>query len=1126
MIGAAGEDEADSEPGAEEQPDETRTTAAPEPDRQGTDRIRDYRLLQKLGAGGMGEVWEAEQERPVRRKVALKLIKAGMDTEQVVARFESERQALALMNHPNIAQVFDAGKTERGRPYFAMELVKGEPITTYCDRQRLTTQERLELFRQVCEGVQHAHQKGIIHRDLKPSNVLVTLQDGKPVPKVIDFGVAKATQQRLTERSLFTQMGVLIGTPEYMSPEQAELTGLDVDTRTDLYSLGVLLYELLVGALPFDTKEIRKAGFDEIRRRIREEEPSKPSTRISTLGDESTEAAKRRRTDLPTLRRQLRGDLDWITMKALEKDRTRRYGSPSELVADILRHLSHEPVLAGPPSTTYRMGKFVRRHRLGVTLAAVAVLLLVGFAARERIQARRIAAERDRAEQELVHRTIADARLDAEGGMYQRALETINRALGLDPDLAAARIVRARVLMKMNRTREAAADARAILERDPDDWSAHMIMASAGGWNGTANKLAGIPVEQHIRAVERLAPNTAEAFYARALAAESDATRLELLNRAIELDPGHPEALRLRIIQHTWLCDFASALEDCERLIASRPRSTEGRRAKARVFRLQRNYAAALTEINEAIALAPEDSKNYRERSDVYRDMSRLEEQYDDLTTAMELDPTLMAYPKVRADNLVARGLHEEALLDARRSIDLNPELPYGYDPLFTAYWRLNRRDDLREALQELRRKADGWAIPRARNWAYRRLSRWYRTLEQSDQAVTYASLALEVDPAPHSAVASLRSRAEARRRMGDQAGMAEDCSRATLYELSRPEHLITRASFMRDVCERDNLALADYARAIAVAPGWANPYLSRGWLYKKERDFEKALADYTKAIQLQPTWPSPPYRRGEIYMEMERFEEALADFETHFSLGGKSEWAFMFSAEALLRLGRVEEAVQAYDDVIDRKPRLWQGYYGKAHALFRNGRVQEAIETFDRAIETIPLDPVAYISRAGISCYGSPSCDEVIADLRKGEELASGDPFFTNVIAWVYAADLLPVCPDHYDGQAALELALDAVRQAPGNADYQLSLAMVYYREGMFGEARNALLRSLEAVVEYAEFEMLAHFTLSMTEGQLGEQGAAREHYDRGVMLGDKSYPESPLYLRFKNEAAQLLGK
>jgi serine/threonine protein kinase/tetratricopeptide (TPR) repeat protein len=340
-----------------------------------------FRLLQKLGEGGMGEVFEAEQLEPVRRKVALKLIKRGMESKEVLARFDAERQALALMSHPNIAQVYDAGTTEDGRPYFVMEFIQGVPVTQYCDTNRLTTEERLELFTQICDGVQHAHHKGVIHRDIKPSNVLVKIQDSKPVPKIIDFGVAKAVAQRLTEQSVFTAIGEFIGTPEYMSPEQAEMTELDVDTRTDVYSLGVVLYELLVGAPPFDARELRQAGFSEMRRRIREDEPPRPSLRLSGLGEASTTAAEKRRSEPSTLARQLHGDLDWITMKALEKDRTRRYDSPGELAADISRHLRDEPVLAGPPSATYRVKKFVRRHTLGVAAGAFMVLaLIVGVA--------------------------------------------------------------------------------------------------------------------------------------------------------------------------------------------------------------------------------------------------------------------------------------------------------------------------------------------------------------------------------------------------------------------------------------------------------------------------------------------------------------------------------------------------------------------------------------------------------------------------------------------------------------------------------------------------------------------------------------------------------------------------
>ena len=299
-----------------------------------------YKLLEKIGEGGFALVYMAEQTEPVRRRVALKIIKAGMDTKQVIARFEAERQALALMDHPNIAKIFDGGVTPSGRPYFVMELVGGTPITEFCDAQRLTTDERLRVFVQVCHAVQHAHQKGIIHRDIKPSNILVAMQDDSPVPKVIDFGIAKATQQPLTERTLFTRFHQFIGTPAYMSPEQATLGGLDIDTRTDVYSLGAVLYELLIGVTPLDERQLQKAAFDEMSRIVREEQPSLPSARISTLADKLTTVAENRRIDPQELRRFVRGDLDWIVMKSLEKDRSRRYDSVGALIADVQHFLA------------------------------------------------------------------------------------------------------------------------------------------------------------------------------------------------------------------------------------------------------------------------------------------------------------------------------------------------------------------------------------------------------------------------------------------------------------------------------------------------------------------------------------------------------------------------------------------------------------------------------------------------------------------------------------------------------------------------------------------------------------------------------------------------------------------
>ena len=456
-----------------------------------------FQLIRKLGEGGMGQVWLADQTSPVRRQVALKLIKAGMYDESVVQRFQSERQSLAIMDHPAIAKVFDAGTTEQGQPYFVMEYVPGLPITEYCDEKKLSIRQRLDLFIQACEGVQHAHQKAILHRDIKPANILVLEVDGKPVPRIIDFGLAKAITPQPNGETLYTLAGGLVGTPGYMSPEQAEPGGPDVDTRSDVYSLGVVLYVLLTGVLPIDTK-VGQQPLVEILRKLREEEPLRPSTKITADRQSSVTTAQARATHPAELKSLLRGDLDWIAMKALEKDRARRYGTPSELAADLQRYLNHEPVIARPATVSYRLQKYARRHRVGVSVAALLVLLFIGFAILQTVQLRRITRERDRANRE---RDRATRVTDFMTNMF----------LVADPNEAKGNTITAREILD-----KASKDMQAALAQDPEVQSQLMQTMSRVyinlGLNARAHKLAQSSLDARMKLLGPDDPKTLESM--------------------------------------------------------------------------------------------------------------------------------------------------------------------------------------------------------------------------------------------------------------------------------------------------------------------------------------------------------------------------------------------------------------------------------------------------------------------------------------------------------------------------------------------------------------------------------------------------------------------------------------
>jgi serine/threonine protein kinase/Tol biopolymer transport system component/Flp pilus assembly protein TadD len=656
-----------------------------------------YKLLSVLGEGGMGVVYLAEQQNPFKRQVALKIIKPGMDSKRVIARFEAEQQALALLEHPYVARIYDAGLTQSGRPYFVMEHVKGIPITEYCDNHKLVIEERLMLFLRICEAIQHAHQKGIIHRDIKPSNILVTSNDSEAVPKVIDFGVARALSLPLTERPLYTEQGQLVGTPEYMSPEQVELANRDIDTRTDVYSLGVLLYELLIGVLPFDRKTFRKGGVEHMRKIICEQDPKIPSIRLSgTSVEDSTELARKRQTDVQRLQNQLRGDLDWITLKAMEKDRARRYATIDAIAADIRNHLTDQPVSAAPPGTMYRAKKFARRNRQILVALGLMGLVLVGglLIAIMSIQAAR---ERNYA-QSLEHRDLLTKAQSLAGNTrYEEAQAIVSPLLNSPHIKRQAKLLQAQILLAQKQVAAATTELKSLLDKqDEIAGQAHFLLANIyyedDPWSPGKTKEYQAKRQYHSQQAEQLIACTAQYAFLQAKASHDVHKMLEYFSKALQTDNNHYDSLRERAYIYYAQKDYSRMGEDASQMITLRSGDPTGYLLRALARREQGRLEEAIADHDKAIACVPDDPTLYHHRGVTYIRMDQHASALADAQRAAELDPNNLHYDGIIFSLRVACGQYEQARQQYKHLLS-QPGVDLEYSPFMPGVGHWNTKD-------------------------------------------------------------------------------------------------------------------------------------------------------------------------------------------------------------------------------------------------------------------------------------------------------------------------------------------------------------------------------------------------------------------------------------------------